>query len=110
LLRSLRQQRRQRPLLLVLSGRPECQREVCACLSLQPLAVSRLSAADALELVRALPGADRLSPRTAARIVEAGDGLPLLLEELTLAVTESAGAGGRSPIFLDVTRLLPDYT
>lgn len=108
LLRSLRLQPPRRPLLLVLSGRPECQREVSACLSLQPLALSRLSPADALELVRALPGAGRLSQRTAARIVDAADGLPLMLEELTLAVTERAGAGAHSQLFLDVPSSLTE--
>jgi class 3 adenylate cyclase/tRNA A-37 threonylcarbamoyl transferase component Bud32 len=108
LLRSLRIQPPQRPLLLVLSGRPECQREVSACLSIQPLSVSRLNAADALELVRALPGAQGLSQRTAARIVEAADGLPLLLEELTLSVIERSGAGARSQLFLDVPSSLTE--
>jgi predicted ATPase len=108
LLRALRLQPPQRPLLLVLSGRPECQREVSASLSIQPLAVSRLTVPDALELVRALPGAGQLSQRTSARIVEAADGLPLLLEELTLAVIETAGAGARSQLFLDVPSSLTE--
>jgi tRNA A-37 threonylcarbamoyl transferase component Bud32 len=108
LLRSLRLQPLQRPLLLVLSGRPECQREVSDCLSIQPLAMSRLSSADALELVRALPGGGELSLRTAARIVAAADGLPLMLEELTLAVTERAGASARSQLFLDVPSSLTE--
>jgi tRNA A-37 threonylcarbamoyl transferase component Bud32 len=108
LLRSLRRQRPQRPLLLVLSGRPECQREVSASLSIQPLPVSRLSSSQALELVRALPGGGQLSQRTVARIVDAADGLPLMLEELALAVADRAGAGARSQLFLDVPSSLTE--
>jgi tRNA A-37 threonylcarbamoyl transferase component Bud32 len=107
LLSSLRTQRTLRPLLLVLSGRPECQREVSAMLPIQPLPVSRLSARDALELVRAMPGGRQLSQRMVARIVEAADGLPLLLEELTLSVIEPLGAG-TGQRFLDVPSSLTE--
>jgi len=102
LLSSLRAQRALRPLLLVLSGRPECQRELSAVLPIQPLSVSRLDARDALELVRAMPGGRQLSQRAAAGIVDAADGLPLLLEELTLSVTEPPGAAAGTQRFLDV--------
>jgi tRNA A-37 threonylcarbamoyl transferase component Bud32/DNA-binding transcriptional ArsR family regulator len=108
LLSSLRTQRTLRPLLLVLSGRPECQREVSAALPIQPVAVSRLNARDALELVRAMPGGRQLSHRMAARIVEAADGLPLLLEELTLSVTEPLASGTAPQRFLDVPSSLTE--
>jgi tRNA A-37 threonylcarbamoyl transferase component Bud32 len=107
LLSSLRTQRTLRPLLLVLSGRPECQREVSAALPIQALPMSRLNARDALELVRAMPGGRELSQRMAARIVEAADGLPLLLEELTLSVIEPLAAGAGQH-FLDVPSSLTE--
>jgi hypothetical protein len=106
LLSSLRARRVERPLLLVLSGRPDCQVEVSAALPVQTLVVSRLSARDALDLVRAMPGGRQLSHRMAARIVEAAEGLPLLLEELTLAVSEPEGT--RTQRFLDVPSSLTE--
>jgi serine/threonine protein kinase len=77
--------------LIVLSGRPECVPEVTARLAVQTLGVSRLTPTQAFEVVQSLGGRS-LSHRQAMQIVEAADGLPLLLEELTLATAEGVGA------------------
>jgi serine/threonine protein kinase len=75
------------PVLIVLSGRPECVPDVTARLTVQTLSVSRLTPTQAFEVVQSL-GGRTLSHRQAMQIVEAADGLPLLLEELTLATAE----------------------
>jgi serine/threonine protein kinase len=78
------------PVLIVLSGRPECVPDVTTRLMVQTLSVSRLTPTQAFEVVQSL-GGRTLSHRQAMQIVEAADGLPLLLEELTLATAEGIG-------------------
>ncbi len=97
LLRTLQETSTEEPVLLVLSGRPESAASVTAQLTVQPLTLSRLTLTQALEVVQRL-GGRKLDHRVAMQIVEAADGLPLLLEELTLATAEgtdptAAGAG-----------------
>ncbi|HKO93077.1 MAG TPA: protein kinase [Polyangiaceae bacterium] len=108
LLRSLVQRRRVRPFLLLLSGRPECLPEVSAVLPVQTLSVSRLRSEEAFELIQNVPGGRQLSHHLALQIVEAADGLPLLLEELTLSVVERVRQGGSAPRLLEVPSSLTE--
>lgn len=87
LLRTLQGTSTDEPVLLVLSGRPESAPSVTAQLTVQTLTVSRLTLTQALEVVQRLGGRS-LGHRVAMQIVERADGLPLLLEELTLATAE----------------------
>jgi hypothetical protein len=100
LLRALQAQNTTVPVLVVLSGRPESVSDVTARLRVQTINVSRLTATQAIELVQSLGGRG-LSHRVAMQIVETADGLPLLLEELTLATAE-----GTDPAALDGDMLL----
>lgn len=108
LLSSLVQKRRVRPLLLLLSGRPECLPEVSAALPMQALSVSRLRSEQAFELIQNVPGGRQLSHNLALQIVEAADGLPLLLEELTLSVVERVRHGGSAQRLLEVPSSLTE--
>ncbi len=108
LLRILRSQHRSRSLLLVLSGRPERLCQVSGLLPVRELSVPRLGAKESLELVRSIPGGERLSHRMAARVAEAADGLPLLLEEFTLALNEAGAANASKQRFLDVPSSLTE--
>jgi hypothetical protein len=91
LLRTLQGLSTEEPVLLVLSGRPESAPSVTAQLTVQTLTVSRLTLTQALEVVQRLGGRN-LGHRVAMQIVETADGLPLLLEELTLATAEGTDA------------------
>jgi predicted ATPase len=91
LLRTLQRRASDEHLLVVLSGRPECLADVTSRLTVHTLAMSRLTPTQALEIVQGI-GARRLSHREAMHIVEAADGLPLLLEELALATAEGGQA------------------
>jgi serine/threonine protein kinase len=89
LLRSLEARPAHPPIFLVLSGRPECLSEISGQLDLRVLELGRLSSKQAVELIQSVPGGRQLSHRLTTQILEGADGLPLLLEELTLSVSES---------------------
>lgn len=72
--------------------RPESVPDVTARLRVQTISVSRLTATQAIEVVQSLGGRG-LSHRVAMQIVETADGLPLLLEEFTLATAEGTEPG-----------------
>jgi serine/threonine protein kinase len=93
LLRTLESQMLSSPVLIVLSGRPESVPDVTARLRVQTLTVSRLTPTQALEVVQSL-GGRHFSHRVAMQIVETADGLPLMLEELTLAMAEGGDERG----------------
>lgn len=99
LLRTLESQMLSTPVLIVLSGRPESVPDVTARLRVQTLTVPRLTPTQALELVQSL-GGRHFSHRVAMQIVETADGLPLLLEELTLAMGEGMHAAGSAAVAL----------
>ena len=97
LLRTLQERDTPQPVLIVMSGRPEIVAYVTGRLSVQTLPVARLTSAQALEVVQSV-GGSKLPHRVAMQIIETADGLPLLIEELTLATAEgidpaTAGAG-----------------
>ncbi|MES1208381.1 MAG: hypothetical protein ABUS79_20785, partial [Pseudomonadota bacterium] len=95
LLRTLQQECAKEPVLVVVSGRPESVPDVTARLNVQTMSVSRLTPTQAFEVVQS---ASRrvLSHREVMQIVETADGLPLLLEELTLATAEGADPSARA--------------
>jgi serine/threonine protein kinase len=93
LLRTLEACKLNVPVLVVLSGRPESVSDVTVRLRVQTLTVSRLTPTQALEVVQGL-GGRHFSHRVAMQIVETADGLPLLLEELTLAMAEGGDVAG----------------
>ena len=82
---------RQLPVLLLITFRPEFQSHWGGRAHVSSLALNRLGERDGETMVRTLAGNAGLSPETIAEIVERTDGVPLFVEELTMAVLESAG-------------------
>lgn len=77
------------PVLLVLTFRAEYQCPLAGLPNVQRLLLSRLDAASATTLVRAVPGAREMPAETIERILKSAEGVPIFLEELTIAVVES---------------------
>lgn len=87
LLRALQKQTPARRLMLLLSGRPECVDFVRERLEIHHMRLPRLAHEHAHEIVRAMSTDQApLAHRLTARVIEAAEGLPLLLEELTLSL------------------------
>jgi serine/threonine protein kinase len=108
LLRSLEQRGPEPGLLLLLSGRPECSSTIQVLLSPQLLQLDRLNAKGALELIQSVPGMRQLPHRMVTRILEGADGLPLLLEELTLSSVESSRLGDAQQQLLEAPSSLTE--
>lgn len=89
-----------RPVLVVLTHRPEFVPPWRLREHVESLTLQRLSSAETRAMVRALAGAAALTGDLARRIAERSDGVPLFAEELTKMLLESgdrqrlAGAGG----------------
>jgi tetratricopeptide (TPR) repeat protein len=85
------------PLVLLCLARPELLERRPSWSAPRPnatiLALEPLSTAATGELLDGLAGAERLDDDTRARIVEAGDGNPLFLEQLAAMAAESQGGG-----------------
>ena len=82
-------------MLLLITFRPEFQSPWGGRAHVSSLALNRLGERDGETMVRTLAGNAGLSPETIAEIVERTDGVPLFVEELTMAVLESAAQGDR---------------
>jgi class 3 adenylate cyclase/predicted ATPase len=96
---------RRRPVLLMITFRPEFQPPWSGRSHVTSLALNRLGERDGEVLVKRLAGNAVLAAGTVAEIVERTDGVPLFVEELTKAVLESAGHGNRVAAVLTTTSL-----
>jgi class 3 adenylate cyclase/tetratricopeptide (TPR) repeat protein len=81
-----------RPLMLLVTARPEARLSWAGAATVTAITLDRLEPPHAARIVRRL-GAERLSPELCARIVERAGGVPLFLEQLTRSLLE---AGDRS--------------
>lgn len=82
-----------RPVLLVLTSRPEGEPGLGRFPHLARLVLARLGRAAVEAIVGRLLGARALDAELRARILARGDGVPLYVEELTKAVLEQAPSG-----------------
>jgi len=96
---------RRRPVMLVITFRPEFQPPWGDRSHITSLALNRLGERDGEALVQKLAGHAALTADVVAEIVERTDGVPLFVEELTKAVLESAGRGDRVAAVLATTSL-----
>ena len=78
-------------MLIVITCRPDNQPRLDGHPSVTSLSLNRLSRASVEAMVRRL-GGDNLQPQTLATIATQTDGVPLFVEELTLAVLETGEA------------------
>jgi class 3 adenylate cyclase len=91
-----------RPVLLVVSHRPEWQAAFHAAPHVTPIALSRLGRGQSSELVRAA-GGGALPADVFDQIVARTDGIPLFLEELTRSVLEAGSAAAEIPTTLEAS-------
>jgi tRNA A-37 threonylcarbamoyl transferase component Bud32 len=77
-------------LLLVLTSRPEFLGSWPLAKRISPVHVERLGAGEALRLIESLAADTTLPAGVTRRLVELGDGVPLVLEELTRGVLADA--------------------
>ena len=96
---------RRLPVLLMITFRPEFQPPWGGRSHVTSMALNRLGERDREALVQKLAGNVVLATDVVAEIVERTDGVPLFVEELTKAVVESAGQGGRVAAVLATTSL-----
>jgi tetratricopeptide (TPR) repeat protein len=96
---------RRLPVLLMITFRPEFQPPWGGRSHVTSMALNRLGERDREALVQKLAGNVVLAADVVAEIVERTDGVPLFVEELTKAVVESAGQGGRVAAVLATTSL-----
>src|SRR5207248_3938632 len=83
---------RDKPVLLVITFRPEFQHDWSSQPHVISLALNRLGMRDSAALVERLAGNVGLPPEIVDDIVERTDGVPLFVEELAKAVLESGGS------------------
>ena len=84
-----------RPVLLIVTFRPEFQHARSGQPNVTVMALNRLGGRDGAALVERLVGNTGLARETVDEIVERADGVPLFVEELTKAVLESGDPGNR---------------
>jgi tetratricopeptide (TPR) repeat protein len=96
---------RRLPVLLVITFRPEFQPPWGGHSHVTSLTLNRLGERDGEALVQRLAGNAALTADIVAEIVERTDGVPLFVEELTKAILENAGQGGRVVAVLATTSL-----
>ena len=96
---------RRLPVLLAITFRPEFQPPWLGRSHVTSVALNRLGERDGAALALNLAGNAALSADIVVEIVERTDGVPLFVEELTKAVLESAGHGGRVAAVLATTSL-----
>lgn len=77
-----------RPVMMLITHRPEWSAPFLAQAQVSTLNLNRLSRTQGAELVRAIAGT-YLSDEAIARIVERTDGIPLFVEELTKSLVEA---------------------
>jgi hypothetical protein len=77
-------------LLILLTARPEVLSTWAFAARIARVEVDRLSPGEALRLMESIAAPRALTPDTARRLLELGDGVPLVLEELTRAVLSGA--------------------
>ncbi|MBV8851724.1 MAG: AAA family ATPase, partial [Methylobacteriaceae bacterium] len=82
-----------RPVLIVLTHRPQFRPPWIGHANVTSMSLSRLRLEDRAALVRSLVGNAGLSSETIEEIAERTDGIPLFAEELTKAVIESGDIG-----------------
>lgn len=98
LLDSLIEHAESRPLLLVVTHRPEFEPPGLGADHVTHLPLSGLRRAEVAALVDRLAGEQALSPEVAEQVMSRTDGVPLFVEELTRTLLESAQAlGAGSP-------------
>jgi class 3 adenylate cyclase len=78
-----------RPLLLIVTYRPEFSPPWAGRPHVNLLALNRLAPRQRVEMIAGITGGKALPEEIAAQIVERTDGVPLFVEELTKAVVES---------------------
>jgi predicted ATPase/DNA-binding winged helix-turn-helix (wHTH) protein len=98
----------QRPILVLVTFRPEFESSWAGQSQVTTLTVSRLDRRDGTALVRQVVGNDTLTNNVVEAIVERTDGVPLFIEELSKAVVESdstvdAISGAQRPIRIPTT-------
>lgn len=92
---------RSRPLLAVVSFRPEFAGRPALGTECEVIELDGLGETAARELVHAVPGAHNLAPETVLGIVRQAGGVPLYIEELcALAVARGGGITGQLPAAL----------
>ncbi len=79
----------ERPVLLVVTARPEFRPEWPAEPHVHRLLLPSLGSDEAADLVRCISGPQALSPARIANIVSRSDGVPLFLEEVTKVALEA---------------------
>ncbi|MBV9064674.1 MAG: AAA family ATPase, partial [Methylobacteriaceae bacterium] len=82
-----------KPILFVLTYRPQYRPPWTGQSNVTSVSLSRLRLDDRATLIRSLIGNAGLSPETIDEIAERTDGIPLYAEELTKAVIESGNVG-----------------
>jgi predicted ATPase len=78
-----------RPILLLITFRPEFQSSWTGKANVMTLTLSRLPRRDSTALIRRVVGDEMLPSHLVDEIVDRTDGIPLFLEELTKAVLEA---------------------
>jgi class 3 adenylate cyclase/tetratricopeptide (TPR) repeat protein len=82
-----------RPILFVLTYRPQYRPPWTGQANVTSVSLNRLGLEDRAALIRSLSGNAALSPETIEEIAERTDGIPLFAEELTKALIESGDVG-----------------
>jgi predicted ATPase len=84
-----------RPILLLITFRPEFQSSWTGKANVMTLTLSRLPRRDSTALIRRVVGDETLPSHLVDEIVDRTDGIPLFLEELTKAVLEANRDGAQ---------------
>ena len=82
--------------LMLLTSRPDNQPTLGGHPHVTRLTLNRLGRGPTEAIVARLTGSRRLPPRLLGEIAARTDGVPLFIEELTKAVLEASGRGGRA--------------
>jgi class 3 adenylate cyclase len=82
-----------RPVLLVVTFRPEFNAPWVGQSHVTSLTLNRLGEREATTIIAGLAGSKQLPPDVMAEIVERTDGIPLFVEEMTKAVLEAKNEG-----------------
>jgi predicted ATPase len=96
---------RRMPVLLIITFRPEFQPAWGGQSHVTTLALNRLGARDAANLVHSLAGNTPLGTEFIEEIIDRTDGVPLFIEELTKAVLERADQDNRVAAVLSTSPL-----
>ncbi|KAJ03300.1 AAA family ATPase [Sulfitobacter mediterraneus] len=96
------------PILLIVTQRPEGEVTLAPAAHVSTLALDRLDRTESLKLIAAVMGNSPCPPEILHKILEASDGIPLYLEELSRSVMDHPGSASGNFADVDVPITLED--